>query len=111
MHWDPNGTRLVCDRTGDRLSDPPCGVSREFVASAVFEFVHGLHEADVALLDEIEELQTTVDVFLGDRDYEPQIGFRHLPLCPTRLRLGGGHLPVDFLQVLDWDAGMRLHDE
>ena len=46
--------RLVGDRAGDRLTDPPCRVGRELVAAAVFELVHGLHQPDVAFLYKIE---------------------------------------------------------
>ena len=34
---------------------------------AVLELVDGLHEADVALLDEVQELEAAVRVLLGDR--------------------------------------------
>ena len=39
MNRDADGPRLVGDRACDRLADPPCGVSREFVSPAVFELV------------------------------------------------------------------------
>jgi transposase len=41
-------------------------VGQEFVATAVIEFLNGLHQADVAFLDQVEELQTAVGVFLRD---------------------------------------------
>ena len=55
MHRDADGARLVGDRAGDGLADPPRGVGRELVAAAVFELVHRLHQADVAFLDQVEE--------------------------------------------------------
>ena len=45
------------------LADPPRRVGRELVAAAVFELVHRLHQADVAFLDQVEELQAAVGVF------------------------------------------------
>jgi hypothetical protein len=35
--------------------------------------VHGLHEAEVALLDEVEQRQAVVEVLLGDADHEPEV--------------------------------------
>src|SRR6516162_5686161 len=51
-----NGARLIRERPADRLSNPPRGVGRELVATSIFELVDGLHQADVAFLDQVEEL-------------------------------------------------------
>jgi hypothetical protein len=80
VHRDTDGARLVGDRAGDRLTDPPGGVGRELVAAAVFELVDRLHQADVAFLDQVQELQAAVGVFLGDRDHEAQVGLDHFLL-------------------------------
>src|SRR4029450_4495893 len=74
VHRDPDGAGLVRDGPGDGLADPPGGVGRELVAAAVLELVDGLHQTDVAFLDQVEELQAPVGVLLGDRDDEPQAG-------------------------------------
>ncbi len=108
MHWNTNGARLVGDRARDRLTDPPGRIGRKLVAAAVFELVHRLHQADVAFLDQVEELQSAVGVLLGDRNHQAQVGLGHLSLGPARLGLAGGHLPVDFLQVLDRYADALL---
>jgi len=63
------------------LANPPGGVSREFVAPLVFEFLNGLHQAHVALLDQVEEGKAAVGVFLGDGDDEAQVGFDHFRLA------------------------------
>src|SRR5690349_23520891 len=63
---DADGARLVGDGARDRLPDPPGRVGRELVAAPVLELVDRLHQADVAFLNQIEELQTAVRVFLGD---------------------------------------------
>src|SRR3546814_19484316 len=39
VHRDADGPRLVGDRAGDRLPDPPGGIGRELVAAAVLELV------------------------------------------------------------------------
>src|SRR5262249_7896292 len=65
MHGDADGTRLVGDRARDRLPDPPGGIGRELVAAPVFEFVDRLHQADIAFLDQVEELTPRLVYFLA----------------------------------------------
>ena len=85
---DADGAGLVGDAAGDGLANPPRGVGGELVAAAVFEFLHALHEADVAFLNEVEEGLAAVGVFLGDGNDEAQVGFHHLPLGLLRARAG-----------------------
>ena len=97
VHRDADGARLVGDRTRDRLADPPGGIGRELVAAAIFELVHRLHQADVAFLDQVEELQAAVGVFLGNRNHQAQVGLGHFALGAARLGFAGRHLLVDVL--------------
>src|ERR1035437_7938889 len=116
---DTNGSRLVRDRAGDRLADPPRGVGRELVAAAVLELVDRLHQPDVAFLDQVEELQPAVRVLLRDRDDEAEVGLDELLLrelglpfaaddrverllegCRILLERVGGRLELR-LQILD----------
>src|SRR5881227_2558934 len=60
-------------------------VGREFVAAAVLELVDRLHQADVALLNEVEELQSAVGVLLGDGDDQPQVGLDELAFGALRV--------------------------
>ena len=55
VHRDADRPRLVGDRAGDRLPNPPRGVGGKLVAATVLELLDRLHQADIALLDEIEE--------------------------------------------------------
>src|SRR5438552_329670 len=57
-----------------------------------------LHEADIACLDKVEELEPAVGVLLGDRDHEPQVRLHHLLLGLRRLDLA---LPDDRHHALD----------
>src|SRR5216684_2090107 len=98
VHGDADRAGLVGDGARDRMPDPPGRVRRELVAAAVLELVHGLHEADIALLDQVEELEPAVRVLLGDRDHEPQVRLHHLLLGLRRLDLA---LPDDRHHALD----------
>ena len=84
VHRDADGARLVGDRPGDRLADPPRRVGRELVAALVLELLDRAHQADVPFLDQVEELQPAVQVALGDRHDEPQIGLDQLLLARRR---------------------------
>jgi hypothetical protein len=64
----------VGDGTGDRLADPPGRVGAEAEALAPVVLLDGAHEADIALLDQIQQGETAVDVPLGDRDHQAEVG-------------------------------------
>src|SRR3546814_9060137 len=44
-------------------------------------------QADIAFLDQIEELQPAVRIFLGDRDHEAQVRLDHFLLGDARFAL------------------------
>ncbi len=92
MNRDANGARLVGDRARDGLANPPRGVGRELVAAPVFELVGGAHQTDVALLDQVQQMQATVYVFLGHRNHQPKIGLNQV-----------------FLGALSFDFAMADH--
>src|SRR5690242_12134827 len=81
---DADRARLVRDRARDRLPDPPRRVGRELVAALVLELVDRAHEADVPLLDQVEELEPAVHVALGDRHDEAEVRLDELLLCRPR---------------------------
>ena len=104
VHRNADRRRRVGDRAGDRLADPPGRIGRELEAPAVVELVHALHQPDIALLDQVQELEAPVPVLLGDRDHEPQVGLDHLLLGLARLALRpqdctGDPLELDRLQA------------
>src|SRR3954447_891337 len=72
--------RLVGERTRDRLADPPRGVRRELEAFAVVELLRSANETDRALLDQIEERQALVPIFLRDRNDQAEVRLHHLLL-------------------------------
>jgi hypothetical protein len=67
---DADRARLVGQRAGDRLADPPGRVRGELEALAVVELLRRADEAERPLLDQVEERQALVAVVLGDRDDE-----------------------------------------
>ena len=109
MHGHPDRPRLVGERAGDGLADPPGRVGRELEALAVVELLGRAHEPDRPLLDQVEERQALVAVALGDRDDEAEVGLDHLllravvaALDPLReLDLLGGGQQVDLADVLE----------
>src|SRR6266545_2914916 len=108
---DADRPRLVGDRAGDRLPDPPRRVRRELVAALVLELVHRLHEADVPLLDEVEELEAAVRVLLRDGDDEPQVRLDELGLRVLRLALTVADGAVGAAQLVDRDLRLLLDAE
>ena len=106
MHRDADGAGLVGDGAGDGLANPPGGVGRELVAAAVLELVDGLHEADVALLNEVEELEAAVGVLFGDGDDEAQVGFDQLALGLLGVHVALDHFALGALELGDGDAGV-----
>src|SRR5581483_1604143 len=102
---DADRARLIGDRARDRLPDPPGGIGREFVAAAVLELVDRLHQADVSFLDEVEELQAAVRIFLGDRDDQAEVRLDHLLLRLAGLALALLHHVDDAAELGRLEAG------
>ena len=77
VHRHADRARLVGERAGDRLADPPGRVRRELVAAAPVELLDGADQAERAFLDQVEERQALVAVVLRDRDDEAQVRLDH----------------------------------
>jgi len=86
---DADGAAAIGDRALDRLPDPPGGVGRELEAAPVVELVDGADQAQVALLDEVEQRQPAVGVLLGDGDDEAQVGLHQVVPGLDRASLHG----------------------
>ena len=107
MHRDANRSRLVGDGAGNGLTNPPRRVGRELIAPAVLELVHGLHQADVALLDQIQELQAAVRVLLRNADHQSQVRLNQLALGVLGVHVSLDDLALRPLQLAEHRA--RLH--
>ena len=108
VHRDTDRPGLIGDRTGDRLTNPPRGVGGELVTASVLEFFHRLHEAHVALLNQVEERQAAVGVLFRNRDHEAQVGLNHLGLGLMRLAGEVLEFLVGVEVILSWFADKRL---
>ena len=80
VHGDADGARLVGDRAGDGLADPPRRVRGELEALAIVELLDGADKAQVAFLDEVEEEHATAHVTLRDGNDEAQVRLDELLL-------------------------------
>jgi hypothetical protein len=108
VHGDADRAGLVGDRSGDGLADPPGGVRGELVAAAVLELLDGLHQVDVAFLDQVEELQAAVGVLLGDGDHQAKVGHDQLLLGLIGLLFARADLADGLAQVFVRDAVEHL---
>src|SRR5579859_439171 len=106
MHRDADGARLVCNGARDGLPDPPGRIRRELVAAAILELIHRLHQADVAFLDQVEELQPAVGVLFGDGNHQAQVGFDELALGDLGVHIALDNLALGAAQLLIIDAGI-----
>ena len=92
VHGDADGPGLVGDGAGDGLADPPRGVRRELVALGVVELLHRADQAEVPLLDQVEEQHPAPHVALGDGDHQAQVRLDQLAAwrAARRARRGAG---------------------
>ena len=75
MNGNTDRARLVGNRSGDSLTDPPCRVGGELEALCIVELLNRLDKTEVALLDQIEELHSSAEVALGNADNKTEVGF------------------------------------
>jgi hypothetical protein len=78
MHRQADGLGLVGQRAFDGLLDPPRAVGGKFAALGRVKPLDGLHQADVALADQIQQRQADALVIARDFDDQAQVGLDHL---------------------------------
>ncbi len=74
VYWNADGASLVGDGARDRLANPPRGIRAKPISTGIVEFLYGLHQPQVALLDQIQKGNASTHIFLGDTHYQPGIG-------------------------------------
>jgi len=65
----------------DALTNPPGGIGTELVATVIVELFHGLHETDVALLDEVKHRYSLAKVLFGHANHQARVGFYEPCAC------------------------------
>ena len=78
MNRNTNGSRLICDGSGDGLTNPPGCIGGEFITLCVIELVDRLNQTQVSFLNQIQERQSTIQISLCDADYQTQVAFTKL---------------------------------
>ncbi|MCY1511810.1 hypothetical protein D9M68_462500 [compost metagenome] len=77
MHRQADRPRLRDGGTLDRLANPPGRISREAEPAFGLELGDGMHQPEVAFLDEVGQRHAAPQVVLGDVDHEPQVVLDH----------------------------------
>ena len=98
VHGQTDRPALLGERARDGLANPPGRVGRELEAHLVVELLDGADQAEVALLDQVEERDAGLRVVPRDRHHEPEIALDQpslrrlvaLVLAPGELALLGG---------------------
>ena len=87
---DADEAGLLVERTADGLADPERGVGGELEATAPVELVDGVLEAQVAFLDEVEEIHALGEgIAASDAHHEAQVGANEAILGFSCLGDGG----------------------
>src|SRR5258706_9674858 len=81
MYWNTDCTRLVSNRTGNRLPNPPRSVRAELVPLRIIDLLHSPDQPDISLLDQVQQAHPAPDILLGHAHYQPQICLSQAPLC------------------------------
>ena len=81
MHRDSNSPRLVRNRAGNRLTNPPRRICAELKAFMVVKFFHSLYQAEVALLNQVEKEHAASYIPFRNTDNKPQVRLRKLLFC------------------------------
>jgi len=108
VHREADGARLVGNGSGDGLANPPRGVGGKLVAAAVLKLVHRLHQADVALLDQVQELQPAIGILFGDGNHKAQVRLDELMLGLLLVHLTLDHFALGAVQLLIGYSGIAL---
>ncbi|MNZ62097.1 hypothetical protein D3C78_802110 [compost metagenome] len=96
MNRQTDGARLVHDRPFDGLANPPGGVGGEAETALGIELLDRADQAEVALLDQVEQGQAAIDVTPRDLHHQTQVALDHA-LAPSRFAATGHAREMHFL--------------
>ena len=74
MHGNTNGSCLVCNGSGNRLSDPPGCISRKLISLPVIKLFHCLDQSQVSFLDQVKEKHSPAHISFGNADNQTEVG-------------------------------------
>lgn len=77
MDRQTDGPGLIHDGAFDGLSDPLGGIGGKAETAIRIEFFNGPDQAQVALFNEIQQGQSTIEITAGNLDHQTQIAFDH----------------------------------
>ncbi|MNE81116.1 hypothetical protein D3C80_1777450 [compost metagenome] len=84
MNRQANGAGLVHDGPFDGLTNPPGRVGRKAETALWIKLFHRPDQPQVALFDQVEQRQPTIDITPGDFHHQSQVAFNHA-LAPGRI--------------------------
>ncbi len=73
MSGDTDGTAVIGQRPGYRLANPPGSIGTETVTTTVIILFNRLHQAHIAFLNQVQELQAPSSILLGNANHQPGI--------------------------------------
>jgi len=73
MHRNTDGSRLIGNRSRNRLTNPPCRIGTEFITLAVIEFLNRLDQSQISFLNQIKEKHTASDITFGNADNQSKV--------------------------------------
>ena len=68
-----DGSALVGNGTSDGLAYPPSCIGTEFVTASVLELIDSSHQSRITFLNQIKKRESSISIFLSDRDNQPQV--------------------------------------
>src|SRR5439155_18163219 len=81
MNRDTNRARLVGDRASDSLANPPGCICTKLVALRVVEFLDSTNQADISLLDQVQQAHTTANILFCNTYHQAQVCLSQAALC------------------------------
>ncbi len=101
---------MIGDRPCDGLSYPPCRIGGKFETERRIKFLHGSHQTEIPLLNEIGKRKTAIYVPFCNGNGKAKVRFDHPTLCITVARGCGGSKALFFFcsQQCELSALMQI---
>ena len=80
MYRNTDRLCLICNCTGNCLTDPPCRICGKLKSFFVLKLINCFHQTDIPLLNQIQKRQSPADILLGNTYYQSEICFNQFLL-------------------------------